>query len=205
MLTVEHDRRKREILESALQVFIDEGYEGVTFQKIADKCNLTRTTLYVYFRSKREIFILCIKQVAESLYCALQATLNDRALSAEECLRRVLSQIVDCVAQNNRLFGVLLVYLLQIKGDGGDPSERILRRILRLRHILSTAIIRGVKSGEFRPLVIHDANDMFYGLIESAAFHLSLDKGDMQKSINEVRTALRLAVDGILQGKACAH
>lgn len=215
MVAIEHEKRKREILKCALEVFIEEGYEGVTFQKIADRCGLTRTTLYVYFRSKREIFILCIKQVAEGIYCELQAVLSDKSLSAEDCLRLMLSKVVDCVAANSQLFSVLLVYLLQLKDDGINPRERIMRRILRLRHLLSTVIIRGVNNGEFKQLVVRDANDMFFGIIESVAFHLSLyggmkhdkqkgtsdveDKQLSKQSINEVRTVLRLAVDGILK------
>ena len=52
---VEHDKRKQEILEKSLDVFMDEGYEDVTFQKIADRCGITRTTLYIYFKNKKEI------------------------------------------------------------------------------------------------------------------------------------------------------
>lgn len=201
MIAVEHDKRKREILGKALLVFMEEGYENVTFQKIADRCHLTRTTLYIYFGSKREIFLLCIKQLTDNLYGELCTTIRDETLSAEKTLRRILSQIVDCVAANSRLFSVLLVYLLQIKTNGANPNERILRRVIRLRHVMSTVLIRGIKSGEFRPLVVHDANDLFYGLIESTVFHLSLDAeaAGYRNQIEDVRTALRLAVDGILK------
>lgn len=203
MPTVEHDKRKREILKSALEVFENEGYEGATFQKIADRAGLTRTTLYVYFRSKREIFLCCIKQITDVLYSELSKVLDDPSMGAEKCLRTILSQIVDCVADNSSLFSVLLVYLLEIKSEGQNPSERILRRVIRIRHILSAVLIRGVKGGVFRPLVIRDANDMFYGLIEAAAFQLSLEGGKRlppsDRGIGAVRNALRLAVDGIIR------
>ena len=45
-IVVEHEKRKHEILQKALDVFITEGYEDATYQKIADKCGITRTTLY---------------------------------------------------------------------------------------------------------------------------------------------------------------
>ena len=44
-IIVEHDKRRKEILEKSLEVFAAEGYEDVTFQKIADRCGITRTTL----------------------------------------------------------------------------------------------------------------------------------------------------------------
>ncbi|MBQ2528708.1 MAG: TetR family transcriptional regulator, partial [Treponema sp.] len=40
-VVVEHEKRKHEILGKALDLFIEEGYEDVTFQKIADRCGIT--------------------------------------------------------------------------------------------------------------------------------------------------------------------
>ena len=59
-IVVEHDKRKHEILEKSFELFCRDGYEDVTFQKIADACGITRTTLYIYFKNKREIFIWSI-------------------------------------------------------------------------------------------------------------------------------------------------
>ena len=50
-IIVEHEKRKHQILDRALDIFMEEGYENVTFQKIADRCGITRTTLYIYFNN----------------------------------------------------------------------------------------------------------------------------------------------------------
>ena len=194
-IVVEHDKRKREILEKALDVFVEEGYEDVTFQKIADRCGITRTTLYIYFKNKREIFLWSIKQLTSGLEIVIMKTMNDKSLNAEQCFRKVLQQIVDGLEENKKLFSVLLVYLLQLRKSGIDPQERIVRRVLRLRHVMSTVLIRGMKTGEFKKLNVKDVNDMFYGLIEAAIFRLSVLAQD---GIDDVRTTLNLAVDGIL-------
>jgi hypothetical protein len=60
---------------------------------------------------------------------------------------------------------------------------------------MTTVIIRGMKAGEFKNLNVHDTNDMFYGLIESAIFRLAVLAQD---NIDDVRATLNLAVDGIL-------
>ena len=52
-IVVAHEKRRAEILEKTLDVFVDEGFEDVTFQKIADRCGITRTTLYIYFKNKK--------------------------------------------------------------------------------------------------------------------------------------------------------
>jgi len=67
--------------------------------------------------------------------------------------------------------------------------------MLRLRQLIDTVIIRGIKKGEFKKLNVHTAYEMFYGLIQSAIFRLSVLS---EKSIASIRDPLNLAVDGIL-------
>lgn len=194
-VVVEHEKRKREILEKALDVFIEEGYEGATFQKIADKCAITRTILYTYFKNKREIFLWSIKQLVSSLEGTLTKTLNDDSLCAEDCLRAMLMAIIDKIESSAKLFSVLLVYLLQLKKTGVNPHERVQRRVLRLRHFLSAVIIRGIKDGEFRQIAVKDADNLFYSLIESVIFRLSMSG---PSDFIDARASINLAVDGIV-------
>ena len=194
-IVVEHALRRREILEKALDVFVDQGYEDATFQKIADSCGITRTTLYIYFKNKREIFLWSIKQLTGTIEENLRAIIGNASLTAEECLREVLKQIVDVCEKNSRLFTVLLDYLLNLQKTGGDPSERVRRRLLRLQHLIDIIIIRGIKENAFKKIKVRDAYEMFYGLIQSAIFRLSVLN---EKSIDSIRDTLNLAVDGIL-------
>ncbi|WP_407434385.1 TetR/AcrR family transcriptional regulator [Treponema sp.] len=195
-IVVEHDKRKHEILEKALEVFIEEGYEDVTFQKIADRCGITRTTLYIYFKNKREIFLWSIKQLTSGIEVGLVSFIEDKKLTCEQCLRSMLKLIVDACEENKKLFSILLSYLLTLQKTGGDPGLRVRRRLVRLQHLLSTVIIRGIKKNEFKPISVKTANEMFYGLIQSAIFRLSvLD----EKTIDDIRETLNMAVDGILK------
>ena len=91
-ILVEHDKRKQEILEKALDVFINEGYEDVTFQKIADRCGITRTTLYIYFSNKREIFLWSIKQLLAGLEIEFNQIQQDNSLNAEQKLRKICTR-----------------------------------------------------------------------------------------------------------------
>lgn len=198
-IVVEHDKRKHEILEKSLEVFIEEGYEDVTFQKIADRCGITRTTLYIYFKNKREIFLWSIKQLTFGIEQRLIEVVQDTTQSSETCLRTMLSIIVDVCEKNKSLFSVLLTYLLTLQKTGGEPGIRVRRRIVRLEHLLSTVIIRGKKNGEFKNVNVKSANELFYGLIQSAIFRLSvLD----EKRIDDIRDTLNFAVDGLLKEKS---
>ena len=88
-IVVEHEKRKREILEKSFQLFIEDGYEDVTYQKIADKCGITRTTLYIYFKNKREIFLWSIKQLTNDVEQELIEIIKNTQIDSIECLKRI--------------------------------------------------------------------------------------------------------------------
>lgn len=171
---VEHNKRKREILEKSLALFIEEGYEDVTFQKIADKCGITRTTLYIYFKNKREIFIYSIKQLTETLEKNLVKIMLDDSLTSIDCLKKIFEEILTHIENNAQLFKVLLIYLIQLQKSGVDVDKRVTRRVIRLQHLMSTVIIRGQKNGEIKQMPVKDANDLLYSQMECAIFRLAV-------------------------------
>ncbi|MGI5172711.1 TetR/AcrR family transcriptional regulator [Treponema sp. OMZ 840] len=193
-IVVDHEQRKKVILKKALDVIIEEGYEDATFQKIADRCGITRTTLYIYFKNKREIFLWSIKQLTEGLEKSLQLIMNDKNRSCKDRLLAVLENIVQSCIENRQLFRVILAYLIQIQKTGKNPGDRVRRRIVRLRHLLSTLLIEGKKNGEFKQINVKAANEMFYSLIESAIFRLAILD---QQTVDEMLCSLQLAVAGI--------
>ena len=193
-IVIDHEKRKKVILKKALDVIIDEGYEDATFQKIADRCGITRTTLYIYFKNKREIFLWSIKQLTEGLENLLRLIIDDKSRTCKERLLDVLEVIVHGCMENRQLFQVILAYLIQIQKTGKNPGDRVRRRIVRLRHLLSTILIEGKKSGDFKQINVKAANEMFYSLIESAIFRLAILD---QQTVNEMLSSLQLAVEGI--------
>jgi len=193
-IVVEHEKRRFEILEKALDIFVEEGYEDATFQKIADRCGITRTTLSLYFKNKREIFVWSIKQLTEGLEVDLRKKIAETNLSHEARLESVMLTIIDRCTENRRLFNVILTYLLQAQKTGKDPDSRVKRRTIRLRHLLSQVLIEGKNSGEFRDINVKDANELLYGLIESAIYRIAiLDRS----SADDIKAAICLAIRGI--------
>jgi AcrR family transcriptional regulator len=190
-IIVEHEKRRRAILEKALDVFVDEGFEDATFQKIADRCGVTRTTLYLYFKNKKEIFNYSIKQFLMEVEGDIVKVRSDTGMSAADRIIRVLCDIIDRLEKSRRLLVVVLDYLLYLSKGDTDPDYRVRRRTLRLRHILATMVIDGIRAGELVPVNIKAADDLLYGLIESAIFRLAVLKRD---SVDDLKQAVALTV-----------
>lgn len=193
-IIVEHDKRKLEILQKSLDVFVEEGYEDATFQKIADRCGITRTTLYIYFKNKHEIFLGSIKELLAELEKSINIVLADDSLSAKEALKKTCDILIDQCTESKKLFRVILNYLLQIKKTGVDPNDRVKRRVVKLRHVFSTLIIRGIQSGEFLDINVKDVNELFYSILEAAIFRLIVLN---QEDISDIKNTFYLAVEQI--------
>jgi AcrR family transcriptional regulator len=173
-ITIEHEKRKREILEKALDVFVVEGYEDTTFQKIAERCGITRTILYLYFKNKREIFTFSIKLFTEKLESEILVVGADPSLSQSDKLSAILAIVVDACAAHRRLLTVILDYLGHIRTAGSDPDDRVRRRTIRMRHILSGILIEGQRKGDFPAFSVKAASDLFYAIIEAAIFRVAV-------------------------------
>jgi len=192
-IVVEHEKRRYEILGKALDVFMDEGFENATFQKIADRCGITRTTLYIYFKNKRDIFNFSIKQLLQDLENSINSIRKEKGLTHSEKMIQVMTMIMERLEENCRLLTVVLDYLVYIsKNSDHDPGYRVRRRTVRMRHIQASMIIEGIKAGEFSPAInVKDANELLYSILEAAVFRLIVLRSP---SVENLKDAMRLAV-----------
>lgn len=190
-IVVEHDKRRKNILEKALDVFVEEGFADATYQKIADRCGITRTTLYAYFRNKKEIFNYSIRQLLQKVEEDILQIKSYAKKSSADKLAEILLDILQHLQDNRRLLVVLLDYLMYLSRTDANPDDRVRRRTLKMRHYLSALIIEGIKSKEFTKVNIKTANDFLYSFIEAAIFRLVVLK---HESIDELKQSVVLAI-----------
>lgn len=53
--------KKEQILKGALQVFLQDGYEGTSMDRVAEKAGVSKITIYKHFLDKRSLFTILIK------------------------------------------------------------------------------------------------------------------------------------------------
>jgi AcrR family transcriptional regulator len=190
-IVVEHEKRRKKILEKVINVFVKEGFENTTFQKIADHCGITRTTLYIYFRNKKEIFNYSIKLLLAKVEDDIKSIRSDSSLNSVEKITKVLLDIFAYLEKNRRLLPAILDNRLDVPKSRTEPEQRVRRRTLKLRHILASLVIEGVKSRELKPVNIKNADDYLYNFIEAAIFRLVVLR---RKTVGDLRKTAIFAV-----------
>jgi len=193
-VTVEHEKRKKEILENALDVFVEEGYADTTFQKIADRCGITRTILYLYFKNKREVFMFSITRFTEKLEAEIRAAAANETAPSYETLERLSSLVIGRCAEQAKLLSVIVGYIEHSRKSGTESGDRVRRRTIRMRHIIAGVVISGQKRGELKKVSVGAVSDFFFGLVEAAIFRVAvLGRTDC----SDLETAMRLFFEGL--------
>ncbi len=73
---LEKEKMRKLILETAMKLFLDEGFENITIRHIADKIEYSPATIYLYFKDKDEILYALHREGFEELYRRQQTTLT---------------------------------------------------------------------------------------------------------------------------------
>ncbi len=119
---IDHESRKREILEQSLLIFAEKGYQNTNLSYIADICEISRPTLYQYFKDKEQIFQYAIKHVTESLFEEYKNISRSTEISYIEKLKDICADVIK-KTHTNKIFILSRVdFLFQMKRKGNDYS-----------------------------------------------------------------------------------
>lgn len=124
--------RKEQIIESALKVFVEKGYNGTTTQEIAKAADITEVTLFRHFSSKQEIFMEGIEPI---IFTTLkESVVASKDLSPREQLEYILRERISLISKNYKVIRLILMES-KITGELND-----LNFIGRIAELLKTTI-----------------------------------------------------------------
>jgi AcrR family transcriptional regulator len=85
----EKDVRRELAIDAAMNIYEEEGYHAITMEKIAEKSELSRAALYLYFKNKDEIVISAILTHADYFARVLQEVYDKRESIKEKLLEKL--------------------------------------------------------------------------------------------------------------------
>jgi len=174
-IIIDHDARKSDIIQESIRLFAEEGYNGVTFQKIADRCGIARTTLYKYFKNKREIFNYAIWEVSNILIEKYASILQQDAPSAAK-LKTIMGAVLELLFAQRLMLTVILDYILAAQRAGLSLERNIASHTIALRRIIQRLIVGGMRKGELKKMNAALATDLVYSQMETAILRLTISR-----------------------------
>jgi len=135
------------ILDAALNLFRHYGYRRTSMEDIARAANVAKGTLYIYFKSKDELFEALARQLARNVEASLNAVI-DRELEPEEKISALLEAKLGfayCWVLSSPHAAEILESSARIKEGVFEPVDRL------FRSAVAQAIREGTRRGLFDP------------------------------------------------------
>lgn len=99
--------RKKQILASAITVFVENGYNGSTTAEIAKAANISEVTLFRHFESKKDIFIGSIEPI---VFNTLKESITaSKRLNSQEKLEYILTERLMLISKNREVMKLLIM------------------------------------------------------------------------------------------------
>lgn len=121
------DARKNQILDAATQVFADRGFHAATIKDIAQQAGVADGTIYLYFKTKADLFVGILDRLNETERRAvdLSAAVPTEA-DFREFFATYMRKRLSLLEENLRTFQAVIPELLQNR----ELRERYLTEIL---------------------------------------------------------------------------
>ncbi len=103
MKKLKQDKQK-EIIDTALQLFLEKGYEKTSIKDITEKMNIASGLFHYYFDSKEDVLMKCAVLNSEMITEELKLeTFFEGKGNAVEKINLLMSQVLHNVAERNKI------------------------------------------------------------------------------------------------------
>lgn len=156
------EQRPRQILEAALEVFGEAGFEHARLEDVAERAHVSKGTIYNYFPSKEALFEEMVRQTLGDLFDLIDSI--GEQPSAEAAMRACISGVWQYVrsSQFETIYRLIMGELTRFPEVAQSYKTGVRDRII---DVSSEILQRGMSNGEFRLMDVNAASRMLLALL----------------------------------------
>jgi AcrR family transcriptional regulator len=150
------------ILDLAVRVFLERGYDGASLDDIARAAGITKASIYYHVPGKEELLARGVGRAFDALYAVLEEPAAKSGSSAAR-LRHIVRRTIEITV------AMLPEVALLLRVRGNTRAERkIVDRRREFDHLIARFVARAQRAGELR----HDvdprlATRLLFGMLNS--------------------------------------
>ena len=140
-------QKRKFILETARNVFVEKGFKKVTMKDIVEACGISRGGLYLYFDSTSQIFMEVMKLESEEADDVFSDSITEDATAADILVLFLQEQKKELLRKKNTLTQAVYEFYFE-----NQPSKRdnvLKKQFDSAVKIIEKLIETGVENGEF--------------------------------------------------------
>ena len=142
--------RKEQILDAALVVIIQKGYENSRMDDIVASSNMSKGAIYWYYKSKKEVYLSLVNHWVHN-YSAVLNHIVDTDRSASDQLRSLFQYFTVQYEKDPVVFKALLEFW-SMAGRDSEFNDKLQKVYSEFVNLISTILQQGMDNGEFKNL-----------------------------------------------------
>ena len=143
-------QRKAQILDAALAVIVQKGYENSRMDDIVASSKMSKGAIYWYYKSKKEVYLSLVNHWVHN-YSAVLNHIVDTDRSASDQLRSLFQYFIDQYEKDPVVFKALLEFW-SMAGRDPEFNDKLQKVYSEFVTLISTIIQQGMDNGEFKNL-----------------------------------------------------
>jgi len=198
----ERESRRSAILKAARKLFFDRGFKSVTVDNIAAKAEVSKGSVYLYFKSKEEIYTQILINDSIATFEDWKNKFSAKDMPSAELLLEFADNYIDYFLNENELFRILMTFMLHaddmILTD--EQNSQLLQTTNDNIKFVSEILQKGIDSGEFLPIInIWQTQNAIWGLL-NGVISLFLFMGNPAKRAERIHSTVKNSLTSIIKG-----
>ena len=152
MNQTKQDLRKDQILDAALTVLVQHGYEGSRMDDVVSESQLSKGAIYWYYKSKKAMYL----DLVNFWVIRYSATINhlvENDQAAPDQLKSLFNYFIDQYESDPDPFIALTEFWSMAQKDD-DFRAKLQKVYSQFLEVLEKIVAKGVKDGDFKKLDI---------------------------------------------------
>ena len=140
--------KKDHIIDAAIQLFAEQGFEGTSIRDLAAKAEVNIAMVNYYFGSKDKLFEAIIEQRSGYLKEKLEEILLNNSISDVQKMDQVIEHFVNRILSNYHYHRLIHQELMLQQREG--THTRIVEHFTKNADVIKTIIDQGIKKKSFK-------------------------------------------------------
>lgn len=144
---IDHDTRKSLIVKAALKLFAEKGVEETNLSVIAQRCGLSRTTVYQYFKNENDIYLYAVQSTSDTLF---QKYSSPEWIDMDHVADMIKRILIDCYDYAENYMEEIISLIKSSVPAEVDLPNIIKRNTARIRLAIARAVRHGIRTGQLK-------------------------------------------------------
>jgi TetR/AcrR family fatty acid metabolism transcriptional regulator len=194
---VDKEKKKREIIGSAMEVFAGQGINNFKMINIAKQAKIGKGTIYEYFTSKDDLIAACFGQFLEEYESFFSRKIEEISDPADK-IRAFIDLSFDFFAQKKEILRVVFDFWSVLVLESRDKSIRngFYESYLEFMNHIASILNEGITGGIFKPVDTKLVASILLAMMDGILFQVHLGLVDVDDRSHPEKIS-KILLDGI--------